>query len=184
VRYTYLLLFLGLGISGDAVLVPLVYSYSFGFISLTAIYLLAIFASTVSCSVWYYIGLKVSKERIYNLPFMRKNERHVEKLSALMDSRGLFILYLSNFVYATRVPVEILAGVHHMNYRNFLIVDALGTISWTTFLYALVFVVHLSFQSLSNTITKVSFSIAAIIVLLVIVNIFLSKYVKKSWYKE
>lgn len=128
--HPYLFIFVGLLFVGELVLLPAIYLSTTGRLELSYVVGVAIAATVVSDLAWYVAGRTFPATALRRLPG-RGTSKLVTGLNALFASRGAQVLFLSKFVYGTRVIAQLLAGLHRMPLRIYLLVNTLAVATIT-----------------------------------------------------
>lgn len=128
--HPYLFLFFGLLFAGETVLLPASYLAVTGRLALGAVVLIAIASTLLSDLVWYALGRWFPQTALQRLPSPGVSAV-VDGLARLFERRGPTVVFLSKFVYGTRLAAQILAGVHDMPLRRYLVANALGVTTIT-----------------------------------------------------
>lgn len=128
--HPYLFIFVGMLFVGELVLLPGIYLAVTGRLELAYVIAVAIGATLLSDFGWYYSGRKFPAAALRRLPG-HGTRQLVSGLDKLFDRRGAQVLFLSKFVYGTRVLAQILAGIHDMPLRVYLIANTLGVSALT-----------------------------------------------------
>lgn len=131
--HPYLSMFVGMLVVGELVLLPAIYVAITGRIELAYVICLAIAATTIKDFALYYAGRKFPATALRRLPG-QGTSRMVRGLERLFDRRGAEVLFLSKFVYGTRAAAQVLAGVHDMPLRVYLVANTLGVAALTLLL--------------------------------------------------
>jgi membrane protein DedA with SNARE-associated domain len=102
-----------------------------GRLSLSASFLLSVFAAVLADAIWYNLG-RTRGIRVLQLLCRISLEpdscvRRTEGLFAAQGARGLL---LAKFVPGLGTVAPPLAGIFHMRFRRFLLYDALGAALW------------------------------------------------------
>lgn len=72
----YVSVFIGLIIGGENVLLPILYLATQKVFSIEYIWVLSLFATAITDTVWYYLGYKFSLQRLSGIPFFKKKHRY------------------------------------------------------------------------------------------------------------
>jgi membrane protein DedA with SNARE-associated domain len=131
--YPYLALFVGMIIAGELVLLPAIYLAATQRMDLTAVLSVAVLATLLSDCLWYGLG------RHFPAPTLRRVSGKVghgflARVEKAFNAGGKRLLFMSKFVYGTRTLVQVLAGVHGMPLRSYLVVNTAGVIAVTAVL--------------------------------------------------
>src|SRR4051812_22138626 len=108
----YLLLFLALLLGGETVLVPAVYLALVGKLEIAPVVGVASVATILSDSVWFCVGRFLAFERLCRIRWLGKRWPQVlTSTSDLFRRHGLKLVFISKFLYGTRIAAQMLAGV-------------------------------------------------------------------------
>lgn len=119
----YPLLFLGLLAAGELILIPALYLAVTGRLELPLVVGIAITATALSDLAWYTIGRAFPTVALRKLA-KREGGRLLPWLESRFAARGAQALFLSKFVYGTRVMAQLLAGLSGMPLHRYLPVNA------------------------------------------------------------
>lgn len=176
--YTYAVLFFGMMIFGETVFLPASYLSLQGVLDPVAVIVVSVVATLVADFVWYLLGSKVSLEKIQHWRRIKKNRHTFEKISALFDDYGYYVLFISKFVYGTRILVQLLSGIKKLPVVMYLIINTIGTFTFLMFLFCITFFVDSAFA----TVTMHNFYIGIISVLIigVVINLCIHAIIRKK----
>lgn len=183
-EFKYVFFFIGMIIFGETVLIPALYGTIFGFFDLWLILGIALFATLLSDSVWYAVGRLWGKERIYSSRLFRNRQRTFEQIERTFNKQSLKILFLSKFVYGTRIAVQLLAGIYRVRFGSYLAVNALGTASLLVVFTAITYLVKESANAVELFTRR--FEIAILIFTVAVAALHLiSRYViQRIWFRQ
>lgn len=100
--------------------------------SITVVIIVIATAAILGDNVGYHIG------RIYGRRLFKKKDglifrqQYVQQAEAFYEKYGSKTMLVAHFVPIVRTFAPPVAGVAHMNYRQFVIYDAIGDIAWAT----------------------------------------------------
>src|SRR4051812_21010165 len=97
--YKYVLLFLGLLVAGETVLLPAIYLVLIGELDFWATSLVACSATFLADAFWFGLGRHLSRERIMQMKIYKKRSQFFDKVSRLFDRHGLRIVVYTKFLY-------------------------------------------------------------------------------------
>lgn len=181
--HPYLLLFVGLLFAGESILLPAIYAALLGKLEMSYVIGIAMLATTISDCCWYYIGVHMQDRYVSNIV----NERVkniMAKLSVVFNKRGPLILYLSKFVYGTRIAAQVLSGTHKMPFRKYISVNFLGVLSLTFFILGLAYVTNETVSHIEGIVHNVEIAFLAFVAILVLAHVVVGKYLKKTWFQR
>ena len=179
--YKYAVLFFGMLFLGETFLLPAVYLSLDGKISPGMVVLISCVATVVSDVVWYYLAFIVPFHKIRHWRRVEHHQDKFEKLSQLFDKHNYRILFLSKFVYGTRILVQILCGVKRMNFWKYIAVNIFGVLSYMVFLYFIAVVVNRSIAG--EVMGGFKIAIAVFIVIVIVINLCIRYLAEKNWFQ-
>jgi membrane-associated protein len=122
-------LFIGFVLPGEtAVLVAGVVA-SQGRVNVGVICVLVVAAAITGDTVGYFIGRRYG-ESLMTLPILRHRRGALERALEGLRRRGPIYVFIGRFTAFLRAVMPGLAGMSRMNYRRFLIANALGGLIW------------------------------------------------------
>jgi membrane protein DedA with SNARE-associated domain len=128
--YPYLMLFVGLLLAGEVVLLPALYLAATGRLDILLVILVAVVATMLSDLAWYLLGRWSPSDAIDRMR-QRHSGRIVNRLQRLFSSNGPRLLYLSKFVYGTRIAAQVIAGALRMPPASWFLVNFAGVVTVT-----------------------------------------------------
>ncbi|WP_245730645.1 DedA family protein [Pseudohongiella acticola] len=131
--YPYMALFVGMIIAGELVLLPAIYLAATQRIDLAAVLLLAIIATMLSDCLWYGLGRRFPASTLARVSG-KVGEGFFAGAEKAFSAGGKRLLFMSKFIYGTRALAQVLAGVHRMPLRSYLVVNTAGVIAVTVVL--------------------------------------------------
>lgn len=122
-------LFIGFFLPGEtAVLVAGVVA-SQGHVNIGVVCVLVVTAAIIGDSVGYVIGHRYG-EGLMKLPVLRRRRAALDRALDGLRRRGPIYVFIGRFTAFLRAVMPGLAGMSKMNYRRFLIANALGGLIW------------------------------------------------------
>ncbi|HEY5439084.1 MAG TPA: DedA family protein [Acidimicrobiales bacterium] len=122
-------LFIGFFLPGEtAVLVAGVVA-SQGHVNIGVVCVLVVTAAIIGDSVGYFIGHRYG-EGLMKLPVLRRRRSALDRALEGLRRRGPVYVFIGRFTAFLRAVMPGLAGMSKMNYRRFLIANALGGLIW------------------------------------------------------
>lgn len=134
--HPYLFIFVGMIFAGEVVLIPAIYLAATGQLDIQLVIVLSVIATLLSDFIWYFAGCSFPASALARIPG-RGTRRVVRGLERLFRRNGVQVLFLSKFVYGTRIAAQILSGVHDMPFRSYLIANILGILAVRAVLVAI-----------------------------------------------
>jgi membrane protein DedA with SNARE-associated domain len=178
--YAYALIFLGLLVAGESVLLPAIYFALDGKLHMPYVILIALVATAIADAFWYWVGLHMGNKFSKRMVKGRVQEK-IEKLAVPFERHGARILLLSKFVYGTRTAVQILAGLKKMKLREYLAVNLFGITIITLFIVFLAYSIGFTIESLTELLHGVEVAFLILVVVLALAQAVFGAYIKKLW---
>ena len=107
--YPYLMLFIGLLLVGEMVLLPALYLAATGRLDALLVIAVAIFAGMLSDFLWYLLGRWYPARAVKKISRRLPAER-LDRFEQLFARNGAALLFVSKFVYGTRIVAQVLAA--------------------------------------------------------------------------
>lgn len=125
-------MFVGFFLPGDTLLLSAGILASTGQFS-TSIYLVIAviaIAAIIGDNVGYHIGKRYGRRLFRKKDGLVFRHQYVEQAEAFYEKHGSKTMLLAHFVPVVRTFAPPVAGVAHMNYKQFFIYDAIGDTAW------------------------------------------------------
>jgi membrane protein DedA with SNARE-associated domain len=180
----YPAIFLGIIFLGGLVLIPAMYLSITGSISLTFLLLINIIAAATADSFWYAVGKVAKKEKLYTYRFIKKRITEAERFSAFFTKHGVLLVFLTKFIYGTRIASHVLAGMHKIRFYKFLGATAAGTGVWFGIFYLLLRSIDTGLSAVKEAATRVQLLFLAVLAVLVFINWFTGSYIRQKIMKN
>lgn len=181
--YLYPALFIGISFLGGIILLPAIYLTIIGTVKITHLFVVVVLAGINSDTLWYIVGRKAKKDHLYRLPFFKKRIQDAQRFSDFFSKHSLWLLYVTKFIYGTRVASHVLAGMHRVRYASFLIATALGTATWFWLFYFIVRGLDYGIGAAKSTALRIQLTLLVGVLVLLALNWFTGKYVKNKLFK-
>jgi membrane protein DedA with SNARE-associated domain len=180
-EHPYLFLFFGLLIGGESILVPALYLAVASKLSVVCVIGLALVATVISDTVWYFIGYYLTHQRVARI-LGPKRELVLERFSKFFSGRKYLIVYLSKFIYGTRIIAQVLAGVYRINFWRYQLVNIAGIFSLNALLLALVYIGHQSTRAAPD---QARLYVAGVILVMLVwgSHAVLKKFIYPRWFQ-
>jgi len=114
----------------------------------------------------------------------RQSRRLFLRLEALFVQNGGWLLYLSKFVYGTRIAAQVLSGVFRMPPARWLVINLAAVASITLLLAGLAFGVVDSAQRLEDLIVHVELAFLVFVLLAAAAYLIVGVLVRKQWFRS
>jgi membrane protein DedA with SNARE-associated domain len=178
VQYEYWFLFLGLFCLGETVLLPAIYFSLEGKLNIWWVITIATLANIISDIIWYEIAKRVPFHRVKHWHRVERHQETFKKLMHQFDKHHLKILFISKFVYGTRILVQIICGVKRVHFWRYLSVNFLGIAAYTALLYAVALAVNKTLAE--RLIGNAKVAILVFIVIAIGINLCIKYYAEKK----
>jgi membrane-associated protein len=176
IHHKYLFLFLGLFVSGESVFLIGIYFSLIGALDLGYVIALTFFSSLFAEVLWYWIGTKVTYERLKSLPYFRSRNHHIDRLEKFMTNHSLKALFYSKFAYGTRTIAQILCGTHKVDFKKYILVNILGTVAIIIALVSLSQFLDVSLSAFRHAAHRLELGFAILIILVIAVHLCIKKF--------
>lgn len=181
IDYKYIAFFIGMFIGGDIVLITAIYLATRNQFDIRLLIVIAYVATILSDLVWYYIGKKVSWEKLTN--YLEKKRDLVSHVSRFMEKHGFKTILYSKFIYGTRTITQIVAGHQHMKLPSYTVANTIGTVAYILLLVVLGYVFKISTQNIQAIIHNGGVVLAVFVIAIMLINLWINKSVKKHLYQ-
>lgn len=178
--HPYLTLFVGLLFVGELMLLPAIYLSAAGRLELGYVLAIAIPVTVAKDFGFYYLGRKFPASALARIPG-RTTSRLAKGLDRLFAQRGAELLFLSKFVYGTRMLAQILAGVHDMPVRLYLMANTLGVTALTVMLAVIAYSVAGTARRYTDVVNSVEMAFFVFVVLAVLVYALAAMVARRRW---
>jgi membrane protein DedA with SNARE-associated domain len=172
-------IFIGIIFAGGLVLLPSMYVAMTGTLSLLHLFFISIAAGLTMETFWYTVGTSAKKEKIYALPFVKKRVDEAKKFSSFFNKHGVLLVFVSKFIYGTRIASHVLAGMHKLNFLKYISATTLGTVIWFGIFYGLLKTADLGISGVKETTTKAQLIFLIVACTLVCLNWFTGTYLRR-----
>ncbi len=182
--YRYPILFIGMLFGGETFFVPAIFLSFTNVLSLPAVIGIALLATVISDSVWYYIGMKIPVDTMQTKKWYQKNREAFEKGGKLFDHHGPVVIVASKFVYGTRIAAQVLAGMRRMGYWRYLFVNILAILLLQAVIVLMAYVVKGSVEQVADIWRATELAFLVFVIILVLLHLWVKKYVDKRWFRQ
>ena len=148
-NFVYAILFLVIFIETGLVVMPFLPGDSLifaagtfagmGQMNIFILFILLTSAAIIGDVVNYEIGKHFGRKLIENKKFTLIKKENLEKADALIDKYGSFAVFIKRFMPIIRTIVPFVVGMGKLDYKKFMIFNALGGICWVTLFLSLGF---------------------------------------------
>ena len=179
ILYKYPLLFVGTFFLGEMFFVPAAFLVKTGIFSFAGLMIIATAANIVSDIAWYFLVRFVPLEKMNKWSLIKNKREVINKVSIALDTYGYGLLFISKFLYGTRISVIIACSLKRFNLALYLIVSSLGTFAYLIVLYFLVTAIQTV-----HSITEYKLAALFIFLCLVVLYVWAQGLIRKRWLKE
>ena len=146
-NFVYAILFLVIFIETGLVVMPFLPGDSLifaagtfagmGQMNIFLLFVLLISAAIIGDVVNYEIGKHFGRKLLENKKFTIIKKENLDKADALIDKYGSFAVFIKRFMPIIRTIVPFVVGMGKLDYKKFMIYNALGGICWVTLFLSL-----------------------------------------------
>lgn len=179
----YIVIFLGLFIAGETVLIPAIYLSVRGDLDLSLVIVLSLTATIIADLIWYFVGKIIPLEKILTFAPFRSKSLEVSSVTKAFDKHALYILFLSKFVYGTRTIVQVLCGARHVAFLPYFMINFISLLILNAIFVLIAFTINQSIviDDLTHGLWIALAMFAAIVVLF---HYLFKKLVWKRWSQQ
>lgn len=181
--YPYLMLFVGLLLAGEVVLLPALYLATTGRLDPWMVIVVAVVATMLSDLVWFLLGRWSPSSAVERLR-QRYSGRIVDRLLNLFSRNGLRLLFLSKFVYGTRIAAQVIAGALGMSFKTWLVVNFAGVVTVTLALAGLAWGVVGTTHRLEDLVQHIEVAFLLFLLLAVAAYLLIGTTMRKRWFRS
>lgn len=176
----YLSLFVGMLVVGELVLLPAIFLAVTGRLDPMPVVGIAIAATVMKDACFYLAGRRFPSAALRRLPGRGTSEL-VQGLDRLFRTRGPQVLFLSKFVYGSRSVAQVLAGVHDMPWRPYLVANTLGTAALTIVLSGVAWSVAGTTRRFADVVHEVEVAFLMFVLLAVAGHLVVALLARRRW---
>lgn len=151
-QYGYLIIFLGTIVAGDMVILAAAFLASLGFLNIFLVIPIGLAGIVISDFFWYYLGYKSGRPISFSrgLFFPSWLEKRLAKFEKKFTGDTFRYIFLSKFIYGTRIMILIFAGHKKIPFAKFAYYDSLGALFWILLMAGLGYLVGFSWDKLED----------------------------------
>lgn len=181
--YPYLMLFVGLLLVGEAVLLPALYLATTGRLDPFAVIIVAVVATMLSDLVWFLLGRWSPAGAVEKM--RRRHSGHVvDRLQNLFSRNSSRLLFLSKFVYGTRIAAQILAGALDMRFRSWAVINFAAVVTITLAMAALAWGVVGTTQRMEDLVRHIEVAFLLFLLLAIAAYLIIGMRMRKRWFRS
>lgn len=178
--HPYLFIFVGMFFAGELVLLPAIYLAVTGRLELAYVVFVSIAATLLSDAVWYWLGRRFPASALERIPGHRTS-RLVRGIERLYTRNGAHVVFLSKFVYGTRVIAQVLAGIHDMPVRAYLAANTLGVAALTLVLAGIAWSVAGTARRFDDAVHSVEIAFIAFVLIAGVGYYVVARIARRKW---
>ena len=162
IHFGYIVILLSTFFGGEAILVLAGFLAHRGYLTFSLVVLVAFTGSLVSDQLYFFLGRKKGLAYLDKHPSWKTKADRIRKL---MQQHQNLVILLFRFVYGIRSVTPFLIGVSGVSSFKFLVLNAVGAITWAIALTSLGYVFGHAAELLLDDIKKYEFIIMGLIIL-------------------
>lgn len=172
--------YIGIIFTGGVTLLPaMLYALS-GYLDMKLVFVVAIAAALTADSLWYMVGRAAKEKRIYSLPFVRRRMTEARQFSYFFRKHGVLLVFVTKFIWGTRIASHVLAGVHRISFWKFALSTMSGTAVWFSMFYFLLRSVDAGIAAAKATALRIELICLIFVVVAILLNWLTGKYLRKK----
>ena len=170
--YGYGFLFLGTILEGELILLTAGFLSYFGAMNFFVVLIVAFFGAIIGDNLWFWAGRKGGTHLIDRYgKFFFLTQKRVNRARKYFDTHGSKAVFVSRFVFGTRVSTSILAGALGMPLKKFQRSNVAGAASWTIITAGLGYLFAKSFELLRAYLVQTENALLILAVFVIIIFI-------------
>lgn len=181
--YPYLVLFVGMLLAGEVVLLPALYLATTGRLDPMLVIAVALLATMLSDLAWFLLGRWSPSGAVERLR-RRYTGRLIDRLQDMFSRNGPRLLFVSKFVYGTRIAAQVIAGALDMPLRTWFAVNLAGVLVVTLALSGLAWGVVGSAQRLEELVGYIEVAFLLFLLLALAAYLLIGSTMRKRWFRS
>jgi membrane protein DedA with SNARE-associated domain len=178
--HPYLLIFVGLLVAGELVLLPAIHLSIAGHLQAGYVFAIAVLAIALSDLFWYGLGRRIPRPRLERIGRGRVG-RTIAGIEDAFLQQGAQILVGSKFVYGTRTAVQVLCGMHRMKVQTYVLANLTGVVLLVAALFAIGYVVRGALGRMGEVVGRTEVTLLAFVVVAGLVGLLTSRLLRHRW---
>jgi membrane protein DedA with SNARE-associated domain len=163
----YVLLFFGIMIEGDMVLLLFSFLASQDYFRIDAVCLITFVSMTIGNNIWYEIGKKYGHTIFDVYGKMLISPKRLEKVKNILGKSNFQYIFLTKFIYGLNHIVIMMAGHQRKDVKKLMKVDMIGTVPWLLIVSTIGYVFGYAFKTSRRLVREIG--IAALVLLVVFI---------------
>ena len=163
----YVLLFFGIMIEGDMVLLLFSFLASQDFFRIDAVCLVTFISMTIGNNIWYEIGKKYGHIIFDKYGKLLLSPARLEKVKTILGKSNFQYIFLTKFIYGLNHIVIMMAGHQKQDVKKLMRVDMIGTVPWLIIVSTIGYVFGYAFKTSRRLVREIG--IAALVLLIIFI---------------
>lgn len=162
IHFGYIVILLGTFFGGEAILVLSGFLAHRGYLTFSLIVLSGFTGSLVADQLYFFLGRKKG------IAFLNKHpswKTRADRIRELLQQHQNLVILLFRFVYGVRAVTPVLIGVSNVSSFKFLVLNAIGAITWAIALTSLGYFFGQTAELLLDDVKNYEFVIIGLIIL-------------------
>ncbi len=170
--YGYGFLFLGTLLEGELVLLAAGFLAYLGLMNFWLALIVGFCGAIAGDNLWFWMGRKSGQQFIEKFGrYFFLTARRLKKARIYFENHGSKTIFISRFIFGTRISSAVLAGALGMDWKNFAKSNLVGAVVWTIVTLAIGYLFGHSFEFLLKIFRRAEIALlilagAAIIILI------------------
>lgn len=166
-------------IFGDAVIMTAAFLSGQGIWSPITVFILTFFGTLVADIFWFFLGRKSLTKFHKWEAYRKKSEKILAVIEKIAGSRPLLFLFITKFLYGTRIITIVYVSLRNINFFKFIAVDSFGTLLWLFVIVPVSWFIGKSTVGLSELIGVTKIALIFLLFVFLITRI-ITLYLKRS----
>jgi membrane protein DedA with SNARE-associated domain len=179
-HFKYSLLFLGIFFSGESVLLFAIYLSIIGIMDIWIVTLLAVIATIFAETIWYIVGTLFTFDGLRKSFLFKQRQGFIDGVERMFEQHAFKLVFYSKFIYGFRTIVSVLSGVHRIDIRKYILINATTTILITGAFTVTGLVAHNSLASFKHASHMIELAFGIIACLMIVFHIVIHHYFIKK----
>lgn len=181
--HPYAILFVGLLLAGESILLPAIYLAIAGRLSMPYVVAIAMLSTTLADLAWFYVGRHIA-DGVFSRFVSGRVRAGMDRLSKPFDAHKAKALFISKFVYGTRTAAQVLAGARGMALRTYVSVNFLGILALTLSLIVLGLSADLTVVGFESAAAEMQAGFLVFVAAAIAIHVAAGKIAKRTWYRQ
>ncbi len=176
---SYLVLFLGIIIEGEFIVLAASFLAYLGFFSLPAVLAVTIAGVVTGDIVWYYLGRKFGESFLIKIRigrfhlFSEKRMKYIE--SHFSNGTAGRTLFVAKFLYGLAHLTFLLAGASKMEFKKFIKPAVISSTVWAIVVVSLGYLFGSSFALIQQYTKDIGISLSIVVIVIIVIQYLVNK---------